>query len=90
MKRNVSIILLFLGIGCFVYDFFWLNPEITSLLAQYKYLISFGLHEESGPYINEAMTLSKWVVPIAVLGLFLIAPFSSSLFIKYSHRHDQK
>ncbi len=88
MKRNLFIVLFFLGLGCFAYALFWLNPEIKALLKQYNYLISFGLHEESKFYIVEAMALSKWVVPIAVLGFMLIAPFVYSLFTQ--GQHDEK
>lgn len=90
MKRTIPIVLFLLGIGCIAYVFLWLNAEITSLLEHYENLTTLGLFEESKQYRIEAIALSKWVVPLTVLGLLLLVPFIRSLIIKGRHLHDEK
>lgn len=90
MKRNIVTVLFLLGVSCFLYDFVWLIPEIDMLLDQSSALIPLGLYEEAKQYQTEAMALSAWVVPIAVVGFLLIMPLNYFIIIKSLKNYASK
>jgi hypothetical protein len=90
MRGNIALVLALLGIGCFVYVFAWLVPESKSLLVQNDNLITLSLFEEASQYQNEAMELSKWIVPVAVLGCFLLIPINIYFIARGVKKHAQK
>jgi len=90
MIKNIFIVLAILGIGCFLYDYYWLNAQVHSLMAQNYSLIELGLFEEATQYRNEAGELGKWITPVAVLAFFLIAPLTCYLLVKRKQKHAQE
>ena len=90
MKDKFALALALLGIGCFVFVFTWLSPETKDLLAQHDNLIALGLFEEAAQYQSEAMELSRSIVPITVLGCFLLIPMNIYLISTGIKRHAQK
>ena len=90
MIKNIFIVLAVFGVGSFLYDYYWLNAEVHSLLAQNYSLIELGLFEEAMPYRNEAEELGKWITPVAVLAFFLIAPLTCYLIVKRKQKHAQE
>jgi hypothetical protein len=81
MTKSVVIVLALLGISSFLFNIYWLNPEIQSLLNQKDNLITLGLFEEANNYKNEAKILSNWKVTISILGFIFVIPFIAYLLI---------
>jgi hypothetical protein len=90
MVKNIVIVLAILGVGCFLYDHYWLSAEVHSLLAQSNSLIELGLFEEATQYQAEAGELGKWITPIAILAFFLITPLTCYLLIINYQKHGKK
>ena len=90
MIKNIFIVLAILGIGCFLYDYYWLNAQVHSLMAQNYSLIELGLFEEATQYRNEAGELGKWITPVAVLAFFLITPLTCYLIVKSKQKYAKK
>ncbi len=90
MRGNIAHILALLGISCFLYIVVWLDPEIKSLLTQGNDLARLGLFEEAAPYKHEAMALSRWMLPLAMLGFFLLIPLSFYILFTSKKHHDKK
>jgi hypothetical protein len=90
MIKNIFIVLAIFGVGCFLYDYYWLNAQVHSLMAQNYSLIELGLFEEATQYRNEAGELGKWITPVAVLAFFLIAPLTCYLIVKRKQKHAQE
>ena len=81
MTKSVVIVLALLGISSFLFNIYWLNPEIQSLLNQKDNLITLGLFEEANNYKNEAKILSNWKFTISILGFIFVIPFIAYLLI---------
>ena len=82
MIKSIVYILAMLGVGCFIYIYFWRSAEVDNLLDHASNLIELELYEESIQYSKEAVELSSWRVLIAILGFFLTLPMSFYI-VKY-------
>jgi hypothetical protein len=72
MVKKIFVTLAAVGVACFMFIFFWVEPKVQSYLDKSDYLIERGLIEEAESYRIEGETLSDWILPIAEIGFVLV------------------